>query len=164
MGSGSMSASRRPARVYCLRRAETSTVYLPAPGARGALEGACDVGCDPTPVEVPRLCLDLLSPHPASVHLRRVESNVISEARKRRRRVRVEPGGPRLPPLLGHHVVVAGASLPLAVRAPGGRLEMLHPYVLLRDVVHGRMARLQDAFRPGGVGERHAAGDDLDLL
>src|SRR5215208_4486850 len=41
---------------------------------------------------------------------------------------------------------------------------MLHPYVLLRNVVHGRVAHLEKALRPCGVGERCAAEDDLDLL
>src|SRR5215211_1649960 len=41
---------------------------------------------------------------------------------------------------------------------------MLHPYILLRNVVHGRVARLENALRPRGVGERYAAEEDLDLL
>src|SRR5215217_814910 len=164
MGSGYMSASCRPARVYSLRRIEASTVYLPAPRAWAALERTYDLGGDPTPVEVSLLRLDLLPPDPATVHPRWVEGDVASEARERRRRVRVVPGGTRFLPLLGHYVVVAGKPFPLAERAPGGRFQMLHPYVPWRDVVHGRVARLQDTFRPRGVGVRHAAEDDLDLL
>jgi hypothetical protein len=40
---------------------------------------------------------------------------------------------------------------------------MLQPDVFRRDVVHGRVAGLQDAFGPRGVGERHPAENDLDL-
>src|SRR4030095_3214301 len=77
MGSGSRSALSRPARVYSLRRLEASTVYLPAPGAGGAFERADYVRCDPTPVEVPFLRLDLLPADPAPVHPGRVEGDVV---------------------------------------------------------------------------------------
>src|SRR5215213_1967289 len=142
MGSWSTSASCNPALVYSLRRLEASTVYLPAPCSRGALERADYVGGDPTAVEIPFLRLDLLPPDPAPVHLGRVEGHVVFYACERRRRVGIEPRGPHLP---------------LTVRVPCRGLQMLHPYVPLRDVVHGRVARLENAFRPRGVGERHAA-------
>src|SRR5215212_3825945 len=164
MGSLSTSASCRPALVYSWRRLEISTLSLPAPGSRGPLERADYVGGDPTSVEVPFLRLDLLSPDPAAVHLRRVEGDVVSEVRERRRRVRVEPRGPRLLALLRRNVVVAGPPLPFAVRTPSRGLQMLHPDVPQRDVVHGRMASLEHALRPRSVGGRHATEDDLDLL
>src|SRR5215211_485831 len=164
MGSWSTSASCNPALVYSLRRLEASTVYLPAPCSRGALERADYVRGDPTAVEVPFLRLDLLPPEPAPLHLGRVEGDVVLEAREGRRRVGIEPRGPRLRPPFCGRVEVAGPSLPLAVRAPYQGLQMLHPYVLLRDVVHGRVARLENALCARGVGERDAAEDDLDLL
>src|SRR5215204_6183520 len=105
MGSWSTSASCNPALVYSLRRLEASTMYLPAPCSRGALE--------------------------------RVEGHVVFYACERRRRVGIEPRGPRLRPPFCGRVEVAGPSLPLTVRAPCRGLQMLHPYVLLRDVVHG---------------------------
>src|SRR5215210_3547049 len=154
----------RPALVYSFRRLEASTGYLPAPCSRSALERADYVRGDPTAVEVPFLRLDLLPPDPAPLHLGRVEGDVVLKAREGRRRVGIEPRRPRLRPPFCGRVEVAGPSLPLAVRAPYRGLEMLHPYVLRRDIVHGRVARLEDAFRPCGVGERHAAEDDLDLL
>src|SRR5215212_2350892 len=163
-GSGSMSASCRPTLVYSRRRLETSMLSLPAPGSRGALERADYVGGDPTPVEVSLLRLDLLPSDPAGVHLRRVEGDVVSEVRKRRRRVRVEPCGPRLLALFRRKVVVAGPPLPFAVRTPSRGLQMLHPDVPQRDVVHGRRARLGRARRPRSVGERDGTEDDLDLL
>src|SRR5215213_11190276 len=150
--------------MYSLRRLEASTVYLPAPCSWGALERADYVGGDPTPVEVPFLRLDLLPPNPAPVHLGRVEGHVVFEASETRRRVRIEPRRPHLRPLFCGHVIVTGSSLPLTVRAPNRGLQMLHPHVLGRDVVHGRVARLEDALCPRGVGERDAAEDDLDLL
>src|SRR5919112_209306 len=164
MGSRSKSASCRPALVYSWRRLETSKVSLPTPGSRGALERADYIGGDPTSVEIPLLRLDLLPPDPAPVHLRRVEGDVVSEVRERRRRVRVEPRGPRFLTLFRRNVVVAGPPLPFAVRTPIRGLQMLHPDVPQRDVVHGRMARLEHQLRPRSVGERHAAEDDLDLL
>src|ERR687890_685652 len=164
MGSWSTSASCRPALVYSWRRLETSTLSLPTPSSRGTFEWADYVGGDPTPVEVPLLRLDLLPPDPAGVHLRRVEGDVVSEVRERWRRVRVGPSGPRLLALLRRNVVVAGPPLPFAVRTPSRGLQMLHPDVIPRDVVHGRVARLEHALRPRSVGERHAAEDDLDLL
>src|SRR5215211_402910 len=164
MGSWSTSASCNPALVYSLRRFEASTVYLPAPCSRGALERADYVGGDPTAVEIPFLRLDLLPPDPAPVHPGRVEGHVVFYACERRRRVGVEPRRPRLRPLFRGCVVVTRPPLPLAVRASARGLQMLHPYVLRRDVVHGRVARLEDAFRPCGIGERYATEDDLDLL
>src|SRR5215210_376356 len=164
MGSRSTSASRRPALVYSWRRLEISMVSLPAPGSWSALERTDYVGGDPTPVEVPLLRLDLLPPDPARVHLRRVESHVVSEVREKRRRVRVEPCGPRLFALYRRNVVVTGPALPLAVRAPSRGLQVLHPDVLRRDVVNGRVAGLEHALRPRSIGERYAAEDDLDLF
>src|SRR5918993_5572732 len=64
MGSGSTSALSRPALVYSLRRLDASTVYLPAPGAGGALKRADCIGGDPTPREVPFLRPDLLPSDP----------------------------------------------------------------------------------------------------
>src|SRR5215204_844164 len=164
MGSGSRSALSRPALVYSLRRLEASTLYLPAPGAGGALERADNIRGDPTPVEVPFLRLDLLSPDPTSIHPVRIERHVVFEAGERRRRVGIEPRRLPLCPLFCSHVVVTGAPLPLAVRAPGRGLQKFHPHVLGRDVVHGRVARLEDALGPRSIGERDAAEDDLDLL
>src|ERR671916_2251263 len=71
MGSGSTSVLSRPALVYSLRRLDASTVYLPAPGTWGAFKRADYVGGDPTPVEVPFLCLDLLPPDPIVLDPRR---------------------------------------------------------------------------------------------
>src|SRR5215211_1737810 len=92
MGSWSTSASCNPALVYSLRRFEASTVYLPAPRSWGALERADYVGGDPTTVEVPFLRLDLLTPDPASFHLRRIERHVVFEGSEGRHRLRVRPG------------------------------------------------------------------------
>src|SRR5215203_2180436 len=144
-------------------RLAASTGYLPAPGSRGTLERANYVGGDPTPVEVSLLRLDFLPPHPAPVHPGRVERDVVFQARKRGRRIWIEPGGPRFFSIRRHDIVVAGQALPLAVRASTRGFQMLHPYVFLRDVVDGRVACLENALRPRGVGERHAAKDDLDL-
>src|SRR5215203_2420985 len=138
-------------------------VRLPAPGAGAALERTDYIGGDPTPVEVPLLRLDLLPPDPTPVHLRRIEGNIVPQVRERRRRVRVEQRGPRFLPLSRHSLVVVGPSLPLAERTSGGRLQVLHPYIVLWDIVHRRVARLEDAFGTCGVGERYAAEDDLDL-
>src|SRR5215204_2746905 len=164
IGSGSTSALSKPVLVYSLRRLEASTVYLPAPGSWGAFERADYVGGDPTPVEVTFLRLDLLPPDPASVHLGWVEGHAVLEAGERRRRVGVDPRRPHLCLLFCGRVKVTGPSLPFAVRATMRWLQMLHPDVLLRDVVHGRMARLENPLCPCGVGERNAAEDDLDLL
>src|SRR5215208_1975397 len=124
MGSGSTSALSRPALVYSLRRLEASTVYLPAPCSRGALERADYVGGDPTAVEIPFLRLDLLPPDPAPVHLGRVEGHVVFYACERRRRVGIEPRGPHLRPPFCGRVEVAGPSLPLTVRVPCRGLQM----------------------------------------
>src|SRR5215212_3893864 len=118
MGLRSTSASCRPALVYSLRRLEASMFYLPAPCSRAALEGTYYVGGDPTPVEVPFLRLDLLPPDPARVHLGWIEDYAVFDASEGRRRVGIEPRGPRLHPLFCGRVKVACPSLPLAVRAP----------------------------------------------
>src|SRR5918995_4470464 len=141
MGSGSTSALSRPALVYSLRRLEASTVYLPAPGAGGAFERADYVGCDPTPVEIPFLRLDLLPLHPTSIHPVRIECHVIFQSFELRHRVGIVPGdvllGFRLAGylVLCGDVVVAGAALPFAVRSVGRPRQELHLNVLSRDVV-----------------------------
>src|SRR5215203_612201 len=164
IGSGSRSDSSSPALVYSLRRLEASMGDLPAPGSWGAFERADYFRGDPTPVEVSLLRRDLLPPDPTRVHLGRVEGHVAFDAGERRRRAWVEPRRPRLCPILCGHVVVTGPPLPLGVRAPVRWLQMLHPYVLWRDVAHGRVARLENPLCPRGVGERDAAEDYLDLL
>src|SRR5215204_6089030 len=145
-------------------------VFLPAPSSRGALEWADYVGGNPTPVEVPFLRLDLLPPNPASIHLRRIERHVIFEGSESRHRVRIRPGDPLLGLLISGdivprcNVVVAGAALPFAMRSVARLPQELHLDVLRQNVIHGWVARLEDAFCPRGVGERDTAEDDLDLL
>src|ERR687897_902763 len=154
MGSGSTSALSRPALVYSLRRFEASTVYLPAPGAGGALERADYVGGDPTPVEVPLLRLDPLPVHPAGVHPRRVERHVVLELPVRREGVGVAPGDPPLATLIGEDdVEVARPALPLAERGPVRGREVLHADVLWREVVDGRVAGLEHPLGARSVGE-----------
>src|SRR5829696_1830709 len=140
IGSGSTSALSRPALVYSWRRLEASTVYLPAPGAGAAFERADYVGGDPTPVVVPFLRLDFLPPDPAPAHPGRVEGDVVFEAAETRRRVGVEARGSPLRPLFCSHVVVTGTPLRRPVGTPKRVLQMRHPHVLGRDVVHRRMA------------------------
>src|SRR5215217_7714824 len=135
---------------------------LPAPGAGSALEGSDYLRSDPTAVEIPRLCLDLLAVYPAGVHRRRVERHVVFETLVRRNRAGVVPGGPRLATLVGDDVVVARPALPLAHRGPLRGPQVLHPDVLRWDVVDRRMAGLEHPLGARRVGERHPAEDHLN--
>src|SRR5215211_2890709 len=100
MGSGAAPDSSSPVRVYSLRRRATGSkrALLPAPGAGCTLERAGFLRGDPTTMKVPRLRLHLLTVHPISIHPRRIERNVVFEILERGRRIRVEPGRPRLRP------------------------------------------------------------------
>src|SRR5215210_5651209 len=162
IGSGVASASRRPARVYSLRRSATErSTRLPAPGAGATLERTDDVGSDPTAVEVPLLRLNLLPVHPARIHRRRIEGHVVLETGVGGNRVRVEPGGPALPSLVGLDVVVACHALPLAERGPLRERQVLHPDVLGGDIVDGWVARLENPLGTRRVRKRHPPEDDL---
>src|SRR5215211_8964281 len=60
---------------------------------------------------------------------------------------------------------IHGVSTSPRCRGPFERADFVGgPHVLGRDVVHGRVTRLEDVLCPRGVGERDAAEDDLDLL
>src|SRR5215208_4443483 len=157
IADGPGSLGRQPERLEVVR-----LKALPAQRAGTALKGAYDLGGDPAAVEAPLLRPDLLPIDPAGVHERGVEGHIVFKAREGGDRVRVGPGGPRLPSPVGPDVVVVRRPLPLAKgRAPGG-LEVLHPDVLGRDVVDRRVARLQNALRTRRVGERNPAKDHLD--
>src|SRR5215217_2687693 len=121
---------------------EVGDQALPAPSARAALKRTHDIGSDPAAIKAPLLRPDVLPVYPTRIHQRRVKGRIILDPRVSEHRVRVEPGGLPLRPLVGLNVVVARNTLPLAERLTPGEREMLHPDTPGRYVVHRRVARL----------------------
>ena len=131
---------------------------------RRALEGADDVGRDPAAVEVAFLCDDELVVDVAGVHPARVEGHRVTdrlEARTRLADTSRRRATARVPPATTSKY--EALPLPLAERlATAGRLEGTGRDVLERDVVHGRVARLEHTVRASRVHDRLAAEHDAD--
>lgn len=125
---------------------------LPSYGARGTFEGTNNLGCNPATIEVARLGARRLLAYIASVHGGTVEGNVVGHGGKARGGCVIAP-----PNILGGFAIdrdgpIGSHALPLAEGGAWRSFEILHFDICRRDVIHWRMARLQHAKRPVGVG------------
>src|SRR5207302_950987 len=122
-----------------------------------ALERPDDVRRDPSPVEAALVRLHALVVDEARVHALRIEREVITDVGERERGRRVRPRRVDCLAAVDHDGVVARLALPLTERVVQARDEELHGDVVWREVVRGRLARLQDSVAARGLRDHRTA-------
>jgi hypothetical protein len=149
--------SKRPEKFH-------SWIGLPPERSRTTLKRTHDLTRDPAAVEITGLGLHLFAIDVAGVHARRIEGDVVGESLEAGRGVWVVPGGVGEGAVADAERIVGGRALPFTEAGAGSGRQVFHFYVLRRNIVDGRVTRLQDAFRVLCIGDNDAVQDDLDVF
>jgi hypothetical protein len=130
---------------------------LPSAASRNTFEWTGQIGRDPTAVEIALLRLHALVIHKTGIYAIGIKRQMIAHGCIGFARRRITPcrGGGNA--IAHHQIPIMRAAFELAERPRFVRPQKFIPHVLRRNVIGGRVARLQDSKSPCGIGHDFTA-------